>query len=194
MKSVISIIIYLLILSPALAQKQRASKHFVNHTEVGGLFGRVKYGYVSNFNQEISENKLSLTIQTYEGIKLSDRLSTGLTAGIDWYKSALINPVSAGVRYDITKGKVARLYASADVGYGFSWFHDDIEGYNTKGGLMLSPGIGIKYGKPGSTAVTIGLGWKRQEVDVTKPPFSGGTLRLENRVYNRLSVRIGMSI
>ncbi|TDE13823.1 hypothetical protein [Dyadobacter psychrotolerans] len=194
MKSLFLFTIHLLILSPVMAQKSVPVKRFVNHTEVGGLFGRVNYGDVANNNPEMSESKVSLTVQSYGGIKLNDRLSTGLTVAIDWYKAALINPVSAGVRYDLTNGKAARLFASADAGYGFAWFHNDLDGYKTKGGLMLNPGIGLKYGKPGNSAFTIVLSWKRQQVQVDKPPLWNGTERWEDRVYNRLAVRIGMSI
>lgn len=194
MKPIIQLILFYLVISgQVIAQEVSFKKHYINHTEFGGLFGRVKFKNEYNSNQEQVDSKLSLTIQTYNGIQLSNRLSTGVMVGMDWYKTALINPIAVGARYDLTKGKAARLYATADVGYGFAWFHDDSEGYNTKGGLMINPGFGIKYGKPGGAAFTIGVTYKRQEVSVTKPPMSNQTERSEERVYNRMALRLGMS-
>ena len=194
MKRIISIYICLLFaMGTVMAQgKNTFKKKYINHTEFGGLFGRVKYGG-ANGSAEATEKKVSVTAQMYQGIQLTRVVSTGVTIGMDWYNTALINPIALGARYDITRGENARLYASADAGYGFTWFHDDSQGFNTKGGLMVNPGLGIRYGKPGGAAFTIGLSWKRQEVEVVKPPFWGQVDRREDRVYNRLALKLGMS-
>lgn len=193
MKSAILILVFFLIAaSQVMAQEKRFKKVYVNHTEVGGLFGRIKYGGTSNWDTEVTDTKLSLTMQMFNGVQLSNRLYAGATVAVDWYKTALINPIAAGARYDLVGDKSARLYATADVGYGFAWLHDDLTGYETKGGLMLNPGFGMKYGKPGKSAFTIALTYKRQEVNVSKPPLNGQTERFEERVYNRMALRLGM--
>jgi hypothetical protein len=194
MKQIIAIYICLMLgIGTVVAQDTTEfRKKYVNHTEFGGIFGRVKYGG-GNGSAEAIERKLNVTAQMYQGVQLTKALSTGVTIGMDWYNTALINPIAVGARYDITRGKNARLYATADAGYGFAWFHDDPQDFETKGGLMVNPGIGIRYGKPGGSAFTIGLSWKRQEVDVTKPPLWAQTERREERVYNRLTIKIGMS-
>lgn len=189
-KYIIGIICILLTAGSSWAQEKEVFKRkFTNHTEFGGLFGRVRFGSEGN---KASQNRLNISAQTFNGIMLTSRLTTGLTVGMDWYKAALISPIALGARYDITKGKSAQLYATADAGYGFAWFHEDSDGYKTKGGMMINPGIGIRYGKPGGKAFTMGLSWKRQEVDVNKPPFWQQTERNEHRNYNRLALRIGM--
>lgn len=193
MKTFFQTIICLLIgIAPVLAQDGVFKKHYVNHTEFGGLFGRVQYGN-NNGEPNAMENRLNLTVQMFNGVKLTDRLSTGITVGMDWYKAALINPIAAGVRYDLTDGKAARLYTTLDAGYGFAWFHDDLDGFKTKGGLMLNPGMGLRYGKPGGTSVTIALTYKRQNAEVEKPALWQQTDRVENRVYNRMALRLGLS-
>lgn len=194
MKSIIVICIGLLFAGSEVAAQDKAvfKRKYVNHTEFGGLFGRVKYGG-SIGNAEATENRQSITAQMFQGIKLSNSLTTGVTIGMDWYKTALINPVAIGARYDLTRGRVARLYATADAGYGFAWFHDDTDGFNTKGGLMVNPGLGLKYGKPDGAAFTIGLSWKRQEVNVDKPVWNNQEERYEERIYNRLALRLGMA-
>lgn len=191
MKALTMLLMYFFMLGSAMAQNEPFKRKFVNHTELGGLFGRVKYSYGTETDQV--ESKASITMQTFNGIQLNPRLSTGLTVGMDWYKAALINPVAAGIRYDLTTKKNARLFAIADVGYGFGWFHQDSDGYKTKGGLMLNPGVGMKYGKPGGNAFTIALTYKRQNVHVNEPLMWEQTVRFEDRVYNRLGLRIGMS-
>ena len=111
--------------------------------------------------------------------------------GMDWYKTALFNPVSLGARYDLTKGSSARLYATGDLGYGFAWFQDDTEGFKTTGGMMVNPGIGMRYGKQGGSTFTIGISYKSQYAKVDKPDWNNVD-RTEKRIYNRLALRLGM--
>jgi len=166
---------------------------FVNHTEFGGLFGRVKYNNIYTGNEERTDSKTSLTVQTFNGLLVTKRLSTGVTLGMDWYKTALLNPIAAGIRYDLCGRKNVQLYGTLDAGYAFAWFHDDSENYNTKGGMMVNPGIGLKVGKPGAAAFTMALTYKRQEAHVDKPPMWDQKERFEDRVYNRLALKLGIS-
>ncbi len=184
------ILIVLFTVSEVLGQEVEKKLKYVNHTEFGGLVGRVKYSYYAGGEQQVT-SKQSITAQTFNGVRLNDRLVTGVVVGMDWYKTALINPIAAGIRYDLTKGQAASLYTTADVGYGFAWFHDDTDGFDTSGGLMFNPGIGLRYGKPGGAAFTIGLSYKSQYVHVDKPQWNS-IERYEKRVYNRLALRLGM--
>lgn len=188
-------IAYLCLLLAATAANAQTGKspRFVNHTEFGGLFGRVKYDNPYTGNQEQVDSKTSLTIQTFNGVQLNRRLSAGVTLGMDWYKAALLNPIAGGVRYDLVGRKNVQLFGTLDAGYAFAWFHDDSEGFDTKGGLMVNPGLGIKVGKPGSAAFTLALTYKRQEAHVTKAPLWDQKERFEDRVYNRLALRLGVS-
>ena len=173
------------------AQSTKFKPRYVNHTEFGGLFGRVKYSYGTTESQV--DSKLSVTVQTFNGVRFTNRLAAGLTIGMDWYKTALVNPIAAGVRYDLTTRGPARLFAAMDAGYGITWLHEDADGYTTKGGMMLSPGLGLRYGKPGGSAFTISLAYKRQEVSVDKPALWQQTYRGEERIYNRLALKLGMA-
>lgn len=188
-------IIYLLLLVAGTASYAQTTKgvRFVNHTEFGGLFGRVKYENPYAGNADQVDSKTSLTIQTFNGIQVHRKLSAGVTLGMDWYKAALLNPVAGGIRYDILGRKNVQLFGTVDAGYAFAWFHDDPEGAETKGGLMVNPGLGMKVGKPGVAAFTITLTYKRQEAHVTKVPLWDQKERFEDRVYNRLALRLGIS-
>ncbi|WP_221389717.1 hypothetical protein [Dyadobacter sp. NIV53] len=191
MKVLILLLIIIVTIESVTAQKEPFKIKYTNHTELGVLLGRAKFNYGSQQNQV--DSRTSLTAQTFNGIQINQRLSAGVTVGMDWYKTALINPIAAGIRFDLTKRTNSRLFASADAGYGFGWFHEDSDGYDTKGGLMLNPGVGMKYGKPGGNAFTITLSYKRQEVHADKPLQWEQTVRYEDRVYNRLALRIGMN-
>ncbi|WP_345271570.1 hypothetical protein [Nibrella viscosa] len=187
------LVCFLLLLGgSAWAQKPVIKRPFVNYTEVGGLFGRVAFG---NNTAEVVENRLSFTAQTFNGVQLTSQLAVGGTVGIDWYKAALLMPVSAGIRFDLAKHprKNVRVFTSADAGYGFAWLHKGSTGYDTKGGLMLSPGIGLKMGRPGNTAFIMSVSYKRQEADVQKPLSGNDIRRDEHRVYNRIAFRLGVS-
>jgi hypothetical protein len=192
MKSGIIIFLFGVILLPHASVGQKAIKkvHFTNHTEFGGLFGRVKYNFGAGDNQV--NTRLTATAQTFTGIRLNQRLSTGVTLGMDWYKTALVNPIAAGVRYDLTRGRAARLFGTLDAGYGVTWLHQDSDGYKTTGGWMINPGIGVKYGKPGATGFSISLSYKRQQLSVDKPLLWEQVSRIEDRIYNRLALRFGL--
>ena len=198
------ILCWLLLLS-GLAQAQllttaapvvKRTYPFVNYTEVGGLFGRVVYSPFAGSPNEVVENKLSLTLQTFNGVQVRPRLAVGAVVGVDWYANALLMPVGAGARYDLARPnqKNVNVFASADVGYGLTWLNKSTSGYDlTRGGLMLNPGIGLRFGKPGSGAFVLSVSYKRQNVESTKPLQSNDIRRDESRIYNRLAVRLGIS-
>ncbi len=175
---------------------------FVNYTEVGGLFGRVASDVMGWSNtgsvvvSETVENRLSLTLQTFAGIQVRPRLAVGGVVGVDWYASALLLPVGAGLRYDLARPnqKNVRLFALADVGYGLIWLDRATTGNElTRGGLMLNPGLGLRLGNPGKGAFTLTVSYKRQAVEAGRPLQTNDIRRDESRVYNRLGVRLGVS-
>lgn len=184
----------MLLVTASIANAQTVQRtRFVNHTEFGGLFGRVKYGYSDVGNSEQVDNKASLTVQTFNGLQLGRKLSVGVTLGMDWYKAALLNPIAGGVRYDLLGRRNVKLYGTVDAGYAFAWFHDDPDNFDTRGGVMLNPGLGLKVGKPEAAAFTVAISYKRQEAHVTKPPLWNQAERFEDRIYNRLALRLGIS-
>jgi hypothetical protein len=175
------------------AQNAVFKPHYVNMTEVGGLFGRVVYDvrWSVPLAQEV-QNRLSLTIQTFNGVQLKPRLAVGATVGVDWYKTALLTPIAAGVRYDlVSTPKNVHLFGTLDAGYGFNWLQVDGTGYDTKGGMMLNPGLGLKFGFKSGSAMLLSLTYKRQEAKVTKPLGWQEVEKWEDRVYNRMALRLG---
>ena len=78
-----------------------------------------------------------------------------------------------------------------DVGYGFNWLQADGTGYDTQGGMMLNPGVGLKFGFKSGSAMLLSLSYKRQDAQVTKPLGWGEVEKWENRTYNRMALRLG---
>ncbi|WP_031528470.1 hypothetical protein [Dyadobacter crusticola] len=187
------LILILLVTTNAVMAQEPFTRSYINHTEAGGLFGRVRSPAIYNYMQETAANRLNLTVQTFNGIQINRKTAAGITLGIDWYKAAFINPIAAGIRYDVTRKKNVNILAQLDAGYGFAWFHDDPVGYKTKGGVMLNPAVGIRCGKAGNAAFTFTISYKRQEAEVDKPPLWNQTERHESRIYNRLGLRMGIS-
>jgi hypothetical protein len=192
-----TLLIFVALLSSLQVFSQVAFKpHYINHTEVGALFGRVRFDAANGWGttpQYQVQNRINLTLQTFNGLQYTPRLGVGLTTGVDWYTAALLNPIALGARYDLAGKKNIRLYASGDAGYAFAWFHQGLDRYHTKGGLMLSSGLGLRMGKPDGAAYTLSFSYKRQNASVSKPPLSNETSRIESREYNRLVVRMGIS-
>lgn len=197
MKHILLMISTLLLSKPALTLAQTSTPPqrypFVNYTEVGGLFGRVVSG---NAGAETVQNRLSLTAQTLNGVQLTKRLAVGALVGVDWYQSALLMPVGAGVRFQLTRPSSARnvrVLATADAGYALNWLNKSSSGYAVTGGLMLNPGISLAIGKPGAGSFLLSLSYKRQTAEVAKLTRWNEIMRDESRVYNRLALRLGIS-
>ncbi|RIV18253.1 hypothetical protein DYU11_28860 [Fibrisoma montanum] len=165
---------------------------FMNMTEVGLSLGRVTSG--SQWAQT-TQNRTSFTAQTFNGVRIWPRLAVGGTVGIDWYLASLLMPVSAGVRYDVAvqSKKGVGLFTSLDAGYGLAWLHRDLPNYKTSGGLYVSPGVGLRLGQPGRGNFVLSVAYKRQESAVVKPLDNFYLKRDENRIYNRITFRMGVA-
>lgn len=84
----------------ALGQQVSFKPSFTNMTEVGVLFGQVRYG--SQFAESV-DKRITLTAQTFNGVLLHPRLALGATVGVDWYNTALLIPICGGIRYDLVR-------------------------------------------------------------------------------------------
>ncbi|MGA0560392.1 hypothetical protein ACO2Q8_27255 [Larkinella sp. VNQ87] len=195
MKTIGSKTVWLLCLFalPVCAQKARFKPVFTNMTEFGMSFGQVRYN-VTNFTENVSKRQ-TITAQTFNGVQLRPKLAVGGTVGVDWYTSALLMPVCAGVRYDLAQPgkKNLRVFTSLDTGYGFAWLNEDPTGYETRGGWVISPGIGFRIGRPQNANFILSLSYKRQEAEADKPLGWNEIYKFESRVYNRVALRIGLS-
>jgi hypothetical protein len=186
------------LLAATITQAQtptKTNRHpFVNYTELGLLAGRVAYSF-NNGVTETVENRNSLTVQTFNGMQLTPRLAVGGVVGLDWYTAAQVLPLGAGLRLDLLPHAHhnVRLIGMADAGYGVTWLNRSSTGYVVSGGWMLNPGVGLRVGKPGGAAFLMSISYKRQAVSVQQPITGNFIRRDEERVYNRLAIRLGVS-
>jgi len=176
----------------AFAQTTKFKPVYTNMTEIGISLGQVRYGTPTS---ESVAKRSNLTAQTFNGILVHPRLAVGSTIGVDWYNSALLIPVCAGLRYDLAQPnqKNLRVFASLDSGWGFTWLNEDPTGYKTTGGWVISPGIGFRTGKLTSANFIMSLSYRRQEAEADKPLFWNEIAKHETRIYNRVAIRLGIS-
>ncbi len=206
----IFILFFCTMLSTYMAQAQEKSHPFVNMTELGGLFGRVNIPTYSYYYPPHSsswypypavqsyrvKNVSSISAQTFNGVYLNPKTAVGVTLGADWYNSALITPLAAGVRQVIARKKAggSSLMASLDAGWGAAWFHEDNPGQKTTGGLMLNPAVGLRFPMRSGSSLLLNFGYKYQGAETKElisPENHYNISGLETKNFNRVQVRLG---
>ena len=210
MKKIMLNILFLCVATSVLAQEQKKesffTKHpFVNMTEIGGLFGRVQsptYYYPMYYSSFVPteqsytvENRLSISVQTFNGVYIKKKTAVGITTGVDWYNSLLLLPIQAGVRQTLIQKKNggSSIYASLDAGYATTWLNADNSYFDSKGGFTASPAIGFKLPMRGGSSWLINFGYKYQHAKVTQSnQYDPYWSSVESKNYNRFVVRMGV--
>lgn len=186
----------------------KKSYPFVNITEVGGMFGRVKapsyyysgpYYYSSTYYPPSTEsysvrNVANITLQMFNGVYINPKTAVGITTGLDWYNNTLIVPLELGVRRQLfqRRNNGAAIIAGMDAGYGTTWFHEDNPDNKTTGGLAISPTIGYRMPNQSGSAWVLNFGYKHQSITISDTrEFDENYSSVENRSHNRLVVRLG---
>lgn len=175
---------------------------YVNHTEIGPMFGKSNdFDYRVNFS-----------IQTFNGVKVNLNHEVGFLVGLDAYSAFNLMPFALGWRGIRERGKRSAAYLSLDLGYGSALFEKRIrEGQMEswyEGGSFFSPAIGIRRkSRGGKSAFSWSLGFKRQNASFYEgvrgvglsSGFSEGKLppgflsiREENYIFNNLLVKWGL--
>lgn len=184
-------------------------KHkFVNMTEFGGLFGRVKYqiyygGWYpypypnNNPAQYQLKNKVNLSMQTFNGIYIDRKTAAGITIGVDGYGETVLMPLAMGVRRSILQKKDggSSLQAGIDAGYATTWLNEDNTGYTTKGGLLVSPTLGYKLPMRNGSAWLINIGYRFQRAEYKQERNGNEVYWSESnevRNYKRMVLRLGI--
>ena len=217
-KYILLIIVGIFSISSSFSQEKKEEKTgffkkypFVNMTEFGLLFGQNKYetGYIYAYypyyygggvnpvaNYTI-ENRLSFSLQTFNGVYLTKKTAVGMTAGIDWYSATVLIPVALGIRQNIAQKREGGtiFYGSLDAGYGTIWANQDQTNYKTTGGLMLNPSLGFKLPLKSGSNILINIGYKLQKATINYVNPSDNSYfyeSVETRNYNRLVLRMGL--
>ena len=190
----------------SFAQKGKLLKYpFVSQTEFGVLFGRTKntnyyYPSYSSYwpNPTPSgfslQNIANLSLQTFNGFQVRKKTSLGLTTGIDMYSSALIIPLTIGVRHVLyEKNKQgAKLQAGLDAGYGSAIGNST--NYDYKGGTLVNPSVGFKFPTKNGSSWLVNFGYKYQYMQISQNIDPNDTYTIsskETRNLKRFQVRLG---
>ncbi len=200
MKSILTTI-GCLIFSVAYTQEKESKSFlkdkYVNYTEIGGLFGKSYQITQMSYSTPV-EGRTNFTIQSYNGYKISDKLSVGVTVGVDWFHAMQIVPVSLGIRntYGKTASKKVKPYIGVDAGYGFTWLNDDSSDNQTaKGGLAISPVLGLLIPTGGQANFVLSIGYKHNAFTTTTNTGTDDYPSSRTKEYelNRMAVRFGVN-
>lgn len=180
---------------------------FVNQSEFGLLLGKVKNtnyffpfyrmdiltSYIPQDNYTLS-NVVDFNVKTFNGVYIKPKKALGITAGMDWYNSTLLMPISLGVRQTIAQKSEhgSKFYSSLDLGYANTWAHVDNSNEKTKGGISINPSVGLKFPMKSGSYWLLNLGYRYQQYSVsrsidTDPIYSD----VENRNLNRIDFKLG---
>ncbi len=184
-------------------------KHkFVNMTEFGGLFGRIKfqtyysgwypYPYPNNYPDQYQiKNKVNLSMQTFNGVYMDRKTAAGITLGVDGYGETVLMPLALGVRRSLLQKKEggSGLQAGIDVGYSTTWLNEDNTGFHTKGGILVSPTIGYRLPMRNGSAWLINIGYRFQRAEYKMDRNGNEVFWSESnevRKYKRMVLRLGI--
>lgn len=173
--------------------------------QMGVLGGRVRpdqpyynggwYGYyqTSYTTQRPAGNRIGLTIHVFSGYRISNRLVTGLSSGVDYYNNSAFFPVSAAVQGDLLR-RERRISPFCSLESGYAFRGPNPHDKELSGGWLVSPGLGVRINKGNGTGFLISAGYRHQQARQDVPVDGIYTLsQVENRRYNRLYFRMGFS-
>jgi hypothetical protein len=199
-----------LLLNSSFAQKEKMFKYpFVNQTEFGVLFGRVKNPTYSYYYQSYSsywpaptptgyslQNVANLSVQTFNGFQVRKKTTVGLTTGFDMYKSEVLVPIALGLRHIIYEKSEqgAKLQAGIDTGYGIAFGANKNSIEDISGGVLINPTIGFKFPTRNGSAWLVNFGYKYQYMEISRN-FEESDMyniaSIETKNLNRFQIRLG---
>lgn len=83
------------------------------------------------------------------------------------------------------------LFFNIQTGYSFAFKNEEFRITDAKGGLMVYPNIGLRYGK-NDVKYTIDIGYKIQNAEFTYAADFSALRREQRLTYRRLSLRMGI--
>lgn len=129
------------------------------------------------------------------GYKFSRYLNVGLGAGYDryiWESGENLVPIFCEVTSYLS-AKNTSLFVNCQAGYSMAFKDDDYLLLEAKGGVMLYPSLGIRFGRY-ETKYSVDLGYKFQRAQFTYgQPWNTDTSQ-QRLLYKRLSLRFGLWI
>jgi hypothetical protein len=164
----------------------RNSKVFIE-TKFGVLLG-------SNGNQ----NEAPFSLMCSANYRFKNGLSLGGGTGLETFEETQI-PLFADIRYH-HKIKGFNTYLFCQSGYSFalderentSYYYNNGEEMDNKGGWLINPGIGVIFSGRGSTRFSLGLGYRYQKNKLTWHNDFTSDKEILREEFNRLSIHMGI--
>jgi hypothetical protein len=138
------------------------------------------------------EAGLSLTHSI--GYRFNQFLGVGAGVGIEnfelgWGKRVI--PVFLEGRGYLSKKKISPYYAIR-AGWGFALKYDDFNITEAKGGYMLNPEIGYRFGANPHLNFTLGMGVRFQRVSYTTEWEWNRNIQIDKITYQRIEIKAGI--
>ncbi|MEQ9425232.1 MAG: hypothetical protein RJQ09_12485 [Cyclobacteriaceae bacterium] len=180
--------------------------NYERHTR--GMWYEFDFGLNFGKSNSWSGTESYPSLHLISGYQFNQFVGLGLGTGFQSLSNVNIIPTYATFRGDIFDTRIAPFYY-VDAGYGFGvnkdddiFFGDEVD---SKGGLMFSPGLGVRF-KLKKIYLTTSLGYKLQKASVERRydnvwwgwstssigPPSGEEIYNEKRTYKRVEFRIGI--
>lgn len=206
MKAVIFFVAALLLTTPSKSQPepQKNVTYWLTTIQMGVTTGRVRPdqptynggyygGYYPHQGQREAGNRIGLTIHVFSGYRWSNRLVTGLATGVDYYNNSAFFPLAGHVQGDLFN-RERRLSPFYTLEGGYAFRGPNPHGTDLHGGLLWSPGFGVRINKGNGTGFIVSAGYRHQQARYDTPVDGVYTLsQTEDRRYNRLYFRMGFS-
>ena len=188
-------LVLLLLLSafPLLAQQkdgdeddEEKSKLKVHHSLEGGL---VIGGQLSN---EVFVYKSGISLAYAAEVEFSSRVYYGAGLGVDKFREETFYPLFASFRGMLRK-KDNTPFLAAQFGYAFGSdrSYGAFEGYDFRGGVMFSPGLGYRFSVGDKFSGLLGVHYKHQFAQAEYRTYDGFRFRTPLN-YDLITFRVGI--
>jgi hypothetical protein len=188
------LILLLLSAFPLLAQEKdgdaddegEKSKVKVHHSLEGGL---VIGGQLSN---EVFVYKSGISLVYAAEVEFSSRVYYGAGLGVDKFREETFYPLFASFRGMLRK-KDNTPFLAAQFGYAFGSNRDygGFEGYDFRGGVVFSPGLGYRFSVGDKFSGLLGVHYKHQFAQAEYRTYDGFRFRTPIN-YDLITFRVGI--
>lgn len=166
-----------------------------NFKEEGLYYAARLHGIAGNFGDRQKESN-GAGVSLMAGKRFSRWMGVGVGVGYDSYivdSGESVLPIFAELTGYFTPTNTALSYGLA-AGYSLAFTNEDKNIIDAKGGLMVHPHLGLRFGS-GNIKYTIDLGYRFQKAEFTFRNVWDGRSRFEQRLtYQRVMLRFGVLI
>ena len=170
------------------------SKSSKNNFKNEGLYSTLKGHFITANEGDRARGTNGFGISISAGHRFCRLLAVGGGFGYDqfiWDSGEEMIPLFAEVSGFINDAPTSLFY-NLQAGYSIALFDDDFLIDNARGGIMIYPSIGLRFGQ-GDTKMTLDFGYKIQNATYTYADIWDSTTTREQKLtYKRMTLRIGV--